>query len=364
MEEIQILELVERYLRDEMSPEERSRFEEIRRTNPEIDQLVVENMIFFGQVNNFGDLKNFKSTLTEVHHNLVSTGEIKESTGGAVIRQLWKRNKKVMGVAATIAGLTTLLLAGSVFYVTKKADNKNLLELSRKFESTRRTVDALKQQVENVRAPKAPDNIPLKSGGTGFLIDTKGYLVTNAHVIKGATSIVVQNNKEQEFRASVVHVNVEADIAILKIKDEDYKPLNSLPYGIRKSGAELGEQLFTLGYPRNEIVYNEGYMSAQTGFNGDTISFQIGVSANPGNSGGPVFNRQGEIIGVINTRQEQAQGVVFAISSKNIFRTLQQIPEDSAINKLKLPASSTVKGMDRIQQIKKIQDCVFMVKSY
>ena len=63
MEEIQILELVERYLRDEMSPEERSRFEEIRRTNPEIDQLVVENMIFFGQVNNFGDLKNFKSTL-------------------------------------------------------------------------------------------------------------------------------------------------------------------------------------------------------------------------------------------------------------------------------------------------------------
>ena len=75
MEEIQILELVERYLRDEMSPEERSRFEEIRRTNPEIDQLVVENMIFFGQVNNFGDLKNFKSTLSEVHNNLLHTGE-------------------------------------------------------------------------------------------------------------------------------------------------------------------------------------------------------------------------------------------------------------------------------------------------
>jgi serine protease Do len=364
MEEIQILEMVERYLRDEMSPEERNHFEEIRRSNPEIDQLVVENLIFFGQVSNFGDLKNFKSTVTEVHNNLLYTGEIKESNGEAVIRQLWKRNKKVMGVAATIAGLTTLLLAGSVFYVSKKADNKNLQELSRKFESTRRTVDALKQQVENVRAPKAPDNVPLKSGGTGFLIDTKGYLVTNAHVIKGATSIVVQNNKEQEFRASVVHVNVEADIAILKIQDEDYKPLNSLPYGIRKSGAELGEQLFTLGYPRDEIVYNEGYMSAQTGFNGDTISFQIGVSANPGNSGGPVFNRQGEIIGVINTRQEQAQGVVFAISSKNIFRTLQQIGDDSTINKLKLPASSTVKGMDRIQQIKKIQDCVFMVKSY
>jgi hypothetical protein len=54
----------------------------------------------------------------------------------------------------------------------------------------------------------------------------------------------------------------------LKINDEDYKPLNSLPYGIRKSGAELGEPLFTLGYPRDEIVYNEGYMSAKTGLMG------------------------------------------------------------------------------------------------
>jgi hypothetical protein len=97
MEDIQILELVERYLRDEMSPEERAHFEEIRRTNPELDQLVVENMIFFGQVNTFTDRKNFKSALTDVHNNLLYTGEIKESTGQAVIRQIWKRNKKVMG---------------------------------------------------------------------------------------------------------------------------------------------------------------------------------------------------------------------------------------------------------------------------
>src|SRR5205085_1169770 len=122
--------------------------------------------------------------------------------------------------------------------------------------------------------------------------------------------------------------NDTTDIAILKIEDADFKNNPTLPYNIRKSGAELGEPLFTLGFPREEIVYNEGYMSAKTGFNGDTLSCQIGVAANPGNSGGPVFNKNGEVIGIVNTRQVQAEGVVFALNSKNIYAALQQIRKD------------------------------------
>jgi S1-C subfamily serine protease len=132
-----------------------------------------------------------------------------------------------------------------------------------------------------------------------------------------------------------------------------------LPYSIPKNTAELGEQIFTLGYPREEVVYGEGYLSAKSGYSGDTTSYQISISVNPGNSGGPVINKNGEVIGIISSKETNADGVVFAIKSKNIYKALEEIKTSESI---KLPSVATIKGIDRVHQIKKIEDCVFMVK--
>ena len=368
MDRLQLLDAVERYLGNEMTPEEIRAFEELRTNNPDVDLLVVEHSVFVNQLQKFGDQKNFRATLHEVHNELVGKGVIRESVPKAVIRQLWKKHKRVMAVAASIAGITTLLVAGMLSYYSRKANTAELQQLSKKFENTERKVNALKQQVESdnvtVEVPKSPAT-PIKSGGTGFLISQEGFIATNAHVVEGSNTVVLQSNKGEEFRANIVHVNKENDIAILKIADVDFKSHLTIPYGFKKTGADLGEQLFTLGFPREEIVYNEGYMSAKTGFNGDTLSCQIGVSANPGNSGGPVFNKNGEVIGIINTRQAQADGVVFAVTARNIFNTVDSISRiDSSAANLKLPVASSLKGIDRVQQIRKIADCIFMVKSY
>ena len=72
----------------------------------------------------------------------------------------------------------------------------------------------------------------------------------------------------------------------------------------------------------------------------------------------------GEVIGILSTRQTSAEGVVFAIKSKNIFRALDNLKKDSAGIHIKLPSVSTIRNTDRTQQVKKIEECVFMVKGY
>ena len=195
-----------------------------------------------------------------------------------------------------------------------------------------------------------------------FLIDGQGLMITNAHVVKNSRNIFVQNAKGDQFRAIVLRLDVERDVAIIKIDDDNFKPVAALPYGIRKTNSDIAEQIFTLGYPRNEIVYGEGYLSARTGFDGDTLSCQISVDANPGNSGGPVFNKNGEVIGILSARETGAQGAVFAVQSKYIYQALEQLKNNQIYKSVKISSRYAIDGMDKVQQVKKVQDYIFMVK--
>ena len=207
---------------------------------------------------------------------------------------------------------------------------------------------------------KTPVKPPFEANfrATGFLVDGNGYLITNAHVVDNAKNIIVENKKGEQFFAQPVYADKTTDLAILKIIDTSFKKLTGLPYTFPKYSAELGEHIFTLGYPREEVVYGEGYLSAKSGFYGDTTSYQISISANPGNSGGPVVNKNGEIIGIISSKETNADGVVFAIKSKNIYAALK----DSGNDSIKLPAVNSLKGLDRVQQIQKLEDFVYMIK--
>jgi len=372
MEDIQLLEAVERYIRGEMKPDERVYFEQLRKSDPEVDQLVVEHTLFIHQMNEVGELRKFRSTLNEIHTDLAEKGSINSDglKGKAKIVYLWKRYRRVATIAATIAGITTLTISLLVWSVTPKVPEDEFTKLSRDLKDQQKitaklseNINIVANKVNNSIAKTEPPAINYKTGGTGFIIDTKGYLVTNAHVIEGAKNIAVEGTNGKEFKAVVVYTDKKNDLAILKIKDEAFKASGQIPYSISKLSAELAAPIFTLGYPRNDIVYGEGYKSSKTGFHNDTSSYQIQISANSGNSGSPILNKNGEVIGVLNGRQANAEGIAFAIHAKYIHSAIEEMKKkDTTYIRIKMPVVSNIKNADREQQVKKIEDFIFMVK--
>ncbi len=117
-----------------------------------------------------------------------------------------------------------------------------------------------------------------------------------------------------------------------------------------------------LGYPKAEIVYGEGYVSAKNGPGMDTIYCQLNTAANEGSSGSPVVNKRGELVGIITSAERNAQGVVYAIKSINIHRAVEAAKKIEANSNIKITNNSALRGLDRESQIKKMQDYVFMVK--
>jgi S1-C subfamily serine protease len=375
MDDIKILEAVERYINGQMTTDERVYFETLRKSSPEIDQLVVEHTFFLHQMDRFDETRKLKSVLDDIHIDMAEKGAIEfpRLKGKAKVVYLFNKYKRVSTIAASIAGITALTFSALVWSISpnKPAKKEDVVELKRDFDKklaqVHRENKVLNQKIDNVTgqttATENIDPIEYTGGGTGFLISTKGLLVTNAHVVKDAKHVAIQDNEGKDLKAEIVHLDLNRDIAILKITDKRFKEPNAIPYGIKRSGGDLAEPIFTLGYPRNDIVYGDGYIAAKTGYNGDTLACQIAIAANRGNSGSPVLNKKGEVIAVISNKQNTAEGAVFAIRSKYIYEALNDLQaKDTTYKKLHISNSSNLKEKDRTQQVNKIANYVYMVK--
>lgn len=360
MDEILLIEAVERYLKGEMTEKEMGFFEEIRKNDAAIDQMVVEHTFLYQQLDKQANAKAFRHSLYEVENKLAEDGIITKSQlkGKAKVVYLWKKYKRNIAVAASIAGLVSIVTTALISSYNSRYNKSNIIELIGQIRNTERKVAQLEGNISKTSKFNSPNP---DYRATGFLIDGKGYIITNAHVVNRMKTIYVENNKGDYFAAQTVYSDVNSDLAVLKITDTAYKTIYNLPYSINKNNSNLGEQIFTLGYPRNEIVYGEGYVSAKSGNEGDSTAYQVTVSANPGNSGGPVLNKDGQIIGIITSKNSVADGVVFAAKSKNIYALLDAVKKSGDTSNIKLPTASSLKGLERQQQVKKIEEYVFMV---
>ena len=161
------------------------------------------------------------------------------------------------------------------------------------------------------------------SQGTGFLINNEGYIVTNYHVVDGANAATVITSDNQNHEVGILGYNSELDIALLKIEGS-YSPLE---LG-NSDNVQVGEKVIAIGNPLGlQFSVSQGIVSAvhRTGPNDLNYYIQTDAALNPGNSGGPLIDTQGKVIGINNFKAGNSESLGFALESNYIKQVVNEI---------------------------------------
>ena len=175
---------------------------------------------------------------------------------------------------------------------------------------------------------QAPRDVPVRGEGSGFIVSADGLVLTNAHVVKDADTVTVKLTDRREFKAKVLGADPKTDVAVLKI---DAKDLPTVKLGDTKA-MNVGDWVLAIGSPFGfENSVTAGVVSAKGRSLPDDSAvpfIQTDVAVNPGNSGGPLFNARGEVVGInsqIYSRSGGYQGLSFAIPIELAAKVKDQI---------------------------------------
>ena len=231
-------------------------------------------------------------------------------------------------------------------------------------------VDAAKLEVQELMDPRniAQEYLPEEKGsadgwrgnGSGFFLNSNGYIATNYHVVDGTTALqanFTRNGETQSYPASVVITDPQNDLAIIKIEDSSFIDNNPLPYGLLTRTKDTGSEVFAMGYPMadvmgSEVKFTDGKISSKSGLGGDVRVYQISVPIQPGNSGGPLFDMEGNVVGItssgLNRDYFKSENVNYAIKASYLKNLMEACPQEIILDeKVETPTTSLT---DKVKQ--------------
>ncbi len=357
-------ELFDNYIFGTLSAEEKAEFENRIKTDAEFAIAFDKHKTLLEGINQHEQRTHLKQILSTIHQQeFDKDAKILTLKGDTFI----KKHGKTFAVAASVAvfavlGTVTILSTGG--YLLKQQGNA-ITDLKRDVTELKYSQGAIIEGIKDAARKPLKTYAPANIEGTGFALNNKGYFITSYHMVKNADSVFVTNTILDRASAKLVASDAALDIAIYKIDNIEAIKNIPFPFSFKDNTSEIGDKIFTLGYPRRDVVYGEGSVSSLSGFNNDTTMYQISIPVNPGNSGGPLMDEQGNIVGVIRGKQSSAEATGFAIKSNFIKQTIDKLENDSLKKDLTLSIKkSNLKELKRSEQIKKMEPFVFNVMVY
>lgn len=199
--------------------------------------------------------------------------------------------------------------------------------IDEQFSSLKASVDSdFSSIIENV----IPSVVTVRTNvgqGTGFIIDTEGYIVTNAHVLEGGKVVYAITYEQETIQAELIGYDLTLDVALLKIPGHYEK----LKLGDSDS-VSIGERVIAIGNPLGlQFSVSQGIISGvhREGSNGMDAYLQTDAALNPGNSGGPLIDKNGRVIGINNFKIGSSESLGFALESNYIEDAVNNIAEEA-----------------------------------
>lgn len=352
-------EIFDDYLNNRLILAEKEEFELKLFKDPVFSRAFFEHKRLVETLNLTAQRNELKKKLKDIHAK--AFGAEPKLVSLQKSRSFFNNYGKTIAVAAATSGI--ILFGSLLFLNTQKHSTSEITDLKRDVLALKYSKDALIEEIAktNSKIYYAPANLE----GSAFAINNKGYIITSWHMVNGADSVFVQNNTTERTLANVVLSEPKLDFAILKIEDKQVTKNWQVPFAFNNKLSEIGEKVYTLGYPRKDMVYGEGSLSSLSGFYNDTTMYQISIPVNPGNSGGPLLDEQGNVIGVVRGKNTNAEATGFAIKTNEIIKVINKFANDSVIKDITLLAKkSSLKNLKRTEQIKRINPYVFNVLVY
>ncbi len=292
-----------------------------------------------------------------------STPGAKESPMGGIVPSTNKKRRTRKGAAfggmkKSMAGMMVgcVLLSGALGFgggmlANQVAGGKTVMYQSVAQATAAGTSDSTASTTEKVASSAANSVVEIKTeavtksqymqdmvtegAGSGVIVSADGYIVTNNHVINGASKITVTTKDEKSYEATLVGTDSESDVALLKISASNLQPVvmgNS-------EGIVVGQQAIAIGNPLGELggTVTDGIISAlnrEITIDGETMNLlQTDTAINPGNSGGGLFNASGELIGLVVAKSSGTgvEGLGFAIPVNEVKSVVEALMSDGYV---------------------------------